>query len=327
MACHIERRKFLATLGGAAAAWPLAARAQQTALPVIGFLNGASPEKYEPFVNAFLQGLKETGYTDGQNVIIEYRWADGQYSRFPEMVRDLIRRQVAVIAVNTPAARIAKQAATNIPIVFFTGEDPVTSGLVKSLSRPGGKATGVTSMFGGLAAKQFGLLRELAPSSGTVAFLVNPQNPIAEPNVRDAKEAAQILGLQLRVLNASTEAEIDLAFDALGQGLAGALLVQPDAFLNNRRIVALAARYAMPTMYQVRDLTAAGGLISYGPNLADLYRQMGVYTGKVVKGTHPAELPVLQPTRFELIINLKTAKTLGMEIPANLLALANEVIE
>jgi putative ABC transport system substrate-binding protein len=323
----VKRRQFITLLGGAAAAWPLAVRAQQAAMPVIGFLNGASPEKYEPFVNAFLQGLKETGYTDGQNVIIEYRWADGQYSRFPEMVRDLIRRQVAVIAVNTPAARIAKQAATNIPIVFFTGEDPVTSGLVKSLSRPGGKATGVTSMFGGLAAKQFGLLRGLAPSSGTVAFLVNPQNPIAEPNVRDAKEAAQILGLQLRVLNASTEAEIDLAFDALGQGLAGALLVQPDAFLNNRRIVALAARYAMPTMYQVRDLTAAGGLISYGPNLADLYRQMGVYTGKVVKGTHPAELPVLQPTRFELIINLKTAKTLGMEIPANLLALANEVIE
>jgi putative tryptophan/tyrosine transport system substrate-binding protein len=243
------------------------------------------------------------------------------------MVRDLVRRQVAVIAVNTPAARIAKQAATNIPIVFFTGEDPVTSGLVKSLSRPGGNATGVTSMFGGLAAKQFGLLRELAPSAGTVAFLVNPQNPIAEPNVRDAREAAQILGLQVRILNASTEAEIDLAFEALGQGVAGALLVQPDAFLNNRRIVALAARHAMPTMYQVRDLTAAGGLISYGPSGADLYRQMGVYTGKVLKGTHPAELPVLQPTRFELTINLKTAKTLGIEIPAKLLALADEVIE
>jgi ABC-type uncharacterized transport system substrate-binding protein len=321
------RRNFITLLAGTAAAWPLAVRAQQPSIPVIGFLNGASPEKYEPFVNAFLQGLKETGYTEGQNVTIEYRWADGQYSRFPEMVRDFIRRQVAVIAVNTPAARIAKEAANNIPIVFFTGEDPVTSGLVKSLSRPGGNATGVTSMFGGLAAKQFGLLRELVPSAGAVAFLVNPQNPITEPNIRDAKEAAQILGLQVRILNASTEAEIDLAFEALGQGLAGALLVQPDAFLNNRRIVALAARYAMPTMYQVRDLTAAGGLISYGPNLADLYRQMGVYTGKVVKGTHPAELPVLQPTRFELIINLKTAKTLGMEIPANLLALANEVIE
>jgi putative tryptophan/tyrosine transport system substrate-binding protein len=229
--------------------------------------------------------------------------------------------------VNTPAARVAKQIATNIPIVFFTGEDPVTSGLVKSLSRPGGNATGVTSMFGGLAAKQFGLLRELVPSTSTVAFLVNPQNPIAEPNVRDAKEAAQILGLQVRVLNASTEAEIDLAFAALGQGMAGALLVQPDAFLNNRRIVALAARYAVPTMYQVRDLTAAGGLISYGPRLADLYRQMGVYTGKVLKGAQPAELPVLQPTRFELIINLKTAKRLGMDIPASLLALADEVIE
>jgi putative ABC transport system substrate-binding protein len=323
----MRRRELLTLLGGAAAAWPLAAHAQQPAMPVIGFLNGASPEKYEPFVNAFLQGLKETGYTERQNVMIEYRWADGQYTRFPEMVRDLIRRQVAVIAVNTPAARIAKQAATNIPIVFFTGEDPVTSGLVKSLSRPGGNATGVTSMFGGLAAKQFGLLRELIPSASTVAFLVNPQNPITEPNVRDSKEAAQILGLQVRILNASTEAEIDLAFEALSQRLAGALLVQPDAFLNNKRIVALAARHAVPTMYQVRDLTAAGGLISYGSTLADLYRQMGVYTGKVLKGTHPAELPVLQPTKFELIINLKTAKTLGIEIPPNLLALADEVIE
>jgi putative tryptophan/tyrosine transport system substrate-binding protein len=323
----IRRREFITVVGGAAAAWPLAARGQQPAMPVIGFLNGASPEKYEPFVNAFLQGLKETGYTERQNVMIEYRWADGQYTRFPEMVRDLIRRQVAVIAVNTPAARIAKQAATNIPIVFFTGEDPVTSGLVKSLSRPGGNATGVTSMFGGLAAKQFGLLRELIPSASTVAFLVNPQNPITEPNVRDSKEAAQILGLQVRILNASTEVEIDLAFEALSQRLAGALLVQPDAFLNNKRIVALAARHAVPTMYQVRDLTAAGGLISYGYSTTDLYRQMGVYTGKVLKGTHPAELPVLQPTRFELIINLKTAKTLGIEIPPNLLALADEVIE
>jgi len=323
----IRRREFITVVGGAAAAWPLAARGQQPALPVIGFLNGGSPEKYEVFVNAFLQGLKETGYAERQNVMIEYRWADGQYARFPEMVRDLIRRQVAVIAVNTPAARIAKQAATNIPIVFFTGEDPVTSGLVKSLSRPGGNATGVTSMFGGLAAKQFGLLRELIPSASTVAFLVNPQNPITEPNVRDSKEAAQILGLQVRILNASTEAEIDLAFEALSQRLAGALLVQPDAFLNNKRIVALAARHAVPTMYQVRDLTAAGGLISYGSTLADLYRQVGVYTGKVLKGTHLAELPVLQPTKFELIINLKTAKTLGIEIPPNLLALADEVIE
>jgi len=323
----IRRREFITVVGGAAAAWPRAARGQQPALPVIGFLNGGSPEKYEVFVNAFLQGLKETGYAERQNVMIEYRWADGQYARFPEMVRDLIRRQVTVIAVNTPAARIAKQAATNIPIVFFTGEDPVTSGLVKSLSRPGGNATGVTSMFGGLAAKQFGLLRELIPSVSTVAFLVNPQNPITEPNVRDSKEAAQILGLQVRILNASTEAEIDLAFEALSQRLAGALLVQPDAFLNSKRIVALAARHAVPTMYQVRDLTAAGGLISYGSNLADLYRQMGVYTGKVLKGTHPAELPVLQPTKFELIINLKTAKTLGIEIPPNLLALADEVIE
>jgi putative ABC transport system substrate-binding protein len=323
----VKRREFITLLGGAAAAWPLAARAQQPRIPVIGFLNGGSPEKYEPFVNAFLQGLKETGYTEGQNVTIEYRWADGQYARFPEMAEDLVRRRVSVIAVNTPAARIAKRVATNIPLVFFTGEDPVSSGLVKSLSRPGGNATGVTSMFGALAAKQFGLLRELVPSATIIAFLVNPQNPIAEPNVRDAKEAAQILGQQVHVLNASTEAEIDAAFDALAHGRAGALLVQPDAFLNNKRIVALSARHAVPTMYQVRDLTAAGGLISYGPSVADLYRQMGVYTGKVLKGIHPAELPVLQPTRFELTINLKTAQTLGIEIPAKLLALADEVIE
>jgi putative ABC transport system substrate-binding protein len=323
----MRRREFISLLAGAVVAWPFTAGAQQAAIPVIGFLNGGSPEKYEPFVNAFLQGLKETGYTEGQNVIIEYRWADGQYSRFPEMVRDLVRRQVSVIAVNTPAARIAKQAATDIPIVFFTGEDPVTSGLVKGLSRPGGNATGVTSMFGALAAKQFGLLRELVPSATMIAFLVNPKNPIAEPNVRDANEAARLLGLQVHVLNASTEAEIDAAFDALAHVRAGALLVQPDAFINNKRIVTLAARHAVPTMYQVRDLTAAGGLISYGPSVADLYRQMGVYTGKVLKGTHPADLPVLQPTRFELTINLKTAKTLGIEIPAKLLALSDEVIE
>jgi putative tryptophan/tyrosine transport system substrate-binding protein len=322
----MKRREFITLLGGVTA-WPLAAHAQQAAMPVIGFLNGGSPEKYEPFVNGFLQGLKEVGYTEGQNVAIEYRWADGQYARFPEMARDLVRRQVAVIAVNTPAARIAKQLATNIPIVFFTGEDPVSSGLVKSLSRPGGNATGVTSMFGTLATKQLGLLRELVPSVTLIAFLVNPQNPISEPNVRDAKEAAKILGQQVHILNASTEAEIDAAFHALVQAKAGALLVQPDAFLNNKRIVALSARYAVPTMYQVRDLTAAGGLISYGPSVSDLYRQMGVYTGKVLKGTHPAELPVLQPTKFELTINLKTAKALGLEIPAKLLALADEVIE
>ena len=324
---QLKRRTFISLLGGAAAAWPGAARAQQPGMPVIGFINGGSPEKYAAFVNAFRQGLKETGYIEGQNVTIEYRWADGHYDRFPQMTADLVRRQVAVIAANTPAARTAKRVATNIPIVFFTGEDPVSSGLVKSLSRPGGNATGVTSMFGALAAKQFGLLRELVPSVTLVAFLVNPQNPIAEPNVRDAQEAAQTLGQQVHILNASTEAEIDVAFDTLVRVGAGALLVQPDAFLINKKIVALSARHAVPTMYQVRDLTAAGGLISYGPSLSDLYRQMGVYTGKVLKGTHPAELPVLQPTKFELTINLKTAKALGLNVPDKLLALADEVIE
>ena len=323
----MRRREFIILLGSAAMAWPIAVRAQPAAMPVIGFLNGASREKYEVYVNAFLRGLKETGYVEGQNVTIEYRWADGQYDRFPEMVGDLARRQVAVIAANTPATRAAKQAATSIPVVFFTGEDPVAIGLVESLGRPGGNATGVTSMFGALAAKQLGLLRELLPLVTSIAFLVNPRSPITEPNVRDAQEAARTLGQQIHVLNAATEAEVDAAFEALIHVRAGALLIQPDAFLNNKRIVALSARHAVPTMYQYRDLTAAGGLMSYGPDISDLYRQMGVYTGKVLKGTKPAELPVLQPTKFELTINLRTAKALGVKISDDLLSLADEVFE
>jgi putative ABC transport system substrate-binding protein len=278
-------------------------------------------------VNAFLRGLGETGYVEGQNVAIEYRWAEGRYDRIAEMADDLVRRQVAVIAVNTPAARAAKRATTKIPIVFFSGEDPVASGLVTSLNRPDGNATGVTTMYGALAAKQLGLLVELIPGVRSVGFLVHPANPITEPNVRDAQEAARTLGLQIHVLHAGNEDEIDAAFETLKQLRAGALLVQPDAFLNNKKIVALAARDALPTMYQVRDLTAAGGLMSYGPSVSDLYRQMGVYTGKVLRGAKPSELPVLRPTKFELVINLKTAKALGLQIPDKLLALADEVIE
>jgi len=243
------------------------------------------------------------------------------------MADDLVRRQVAVIAANTPAARAAKRAAGQIPVVFFTGEDPVAAGLVTSLNRPGGNATGVTTMYGGLAAKQVGLLRELVPASRVIAFLVNPRNPITEPNVRDALEAAQKLGQQIQIINASSDGEIDVAFDTLREIRPGALLVQPDAFLINKRIVALAARDALPVMYQSRDLVSMGGLMSYGPSTTDVYRQMGVYVGKVLGGTNPAELPIMQPTKFELAINMKTAKALGLHLSNNLLSLADELIE
>ena len=258
---------------------------------------------------------------------IEYRWAEGHYDRIPDMVDDLVRRRVAVLAPNTQAAHATKRAAGNIPVVFFTGEDPVASGLVASLNRPGGNATGVTSLFGGLAAKQIGLMRELLPTATLVGYLVNPGNPITEQNVRDALDAAQKLGEKIEIVHARSEAEIDAAFDTLRGMRARALLVQPDAFLINQRIVALAARDALPAMYQTRELVTAGGLMSYGSSLVDMYRQMGVYAGKVLKGANPAEMPVLQPTKFEMAINLQTAKALGLKLSDNLLSLANEVIE
>jgi putative ABC transport system substrate-binding protein len=322
----LKRRQFIALIG-AVATWPFAARAQQTPTPAIGFLNGSSATAYAAYAQAFVRGLAETGYTVGKNVAIEYRWADGHYGRIPEMANDLVRRQVAVIAANTPAARAAKQAAGKIPVVFFTGEDPVASGLVAGLNRPGGNATGVTSMYGGLAAKQVGLLRELVPTATLIVFLVNPRNPITESNVRDALGAARKFEQRMEIVHASSEAEIDAAFDRVREMRAGALLVQPDAFLLNKRIVSLAARDAVPAMYQVRDLVAAGGLMSYGPSISEMYRQMGVYTGKVLNGANPAELPVLQPTKFELVINLKTAKALGLKVSDDLLSLADEVIE
>jgi len=324
---RLKRRRFLALIGGAAAIWPFAGRAQQTPTPVIGFLNGSSETAYAVYAQAFVRGLAETGYVVGKNVVIEYRWADGHYDLIPEMANDLVRRQVAVIAANTSAARIAKHAAGNIPVVFFTGEDPVASGLVTSLNRPGGNATGVTSMYGGLAAKQVGLLRELVPAATLIVFLVNPHNPITEINVRDALEAARKFERRLEIVHASSETEIAAAFDRAREMRAGALLAQPDGFLLNQQLVSLAARDALPVMYQVRDLTAAGGLMSYGPSLSDMYRQMGVYTGKVLNGANPAELPVLQPTKFELVINLKTAKALGLKVSDDLLSLADEVIE
>jgi putative ABC transport system substrate-binding protein len=321
----MRRRDFIKLLGGATA-WPLAARAQSS-IPVIGFINGSSATAYTAYVQAFIRGLAEAGYTVGENVAIEYRWAEGHYERIPEMVDELVRRRVAILAPNTPAAQATKRAAGNIPVVFFTGQDPVASGLVESLNRPGGNVTGVTSMFGELASKQVGLLHELVPGATLIGYLVNPGNPITEGNVRDAVDAAQKIGEKIEIVHASSDAEINAAFDTLRGIGVGALLVQLDAFLVNKRIVALAAQNALPALYQTRELIAAGGLMSYGSSLADMYRQMGVYTGKVLKGANPAELPVLQPVKFEMAINLKTAKTLGLKISDNLLSLADEVIE
>jgi putative ABC transport system substrate-binding protein len=323
----MRRREFITLLGGAATGWPFAVRAQQSRMPVIGFLNGSSAEAYAAYAQGFIRGLAESGYVPGENVLIEYRWAEGHYERLPEMLDDLIRRPVSVIAPNTPAAQATKRAIANVPVVFFTGEDPVASGLVASMNRPGGNITGVTSMFGGLAAKQVGLLHELVPAASVIAFLVNPHNPITEPNVRDALEATRNLGQRLEVVRASSESEIDAAFDTLDAMRPGALLLQPDAFLVNKRIIVLAERKVLPAMYQNRELVVAGGLMSYGPSVSDLYRQMGVYTGKVLNGANPAEMPVLQPTKFEMALNLKTARALGLKISDNLLSLADEVIE
>lgn len=322
----LKRREFI-TLFGGLAAWPVAAMGQQSSIPVIGFINGSSAGAYAAYVQAFLDGLGETGHVVGRNVAIEYRWAEGHYERIPEMVDELVRSRVAVLAPNTPAAQATKRAAGNIPVVFFTGEDPVASGLVESLNRPGGNATGVTSLFGDLAGKQVGLLRELVPSATLIAYLVNPGNPITDRNVRDAIDAAQKLGEKIEIVHASSEVEIDAAFDTMRGMRASALLVQLDAFLINKRIVELAARDALPAMYQTRQLVSAGGLMSYGSSLVDMYRQMGVYVGKVLGGTKPAEMPVLRPIKFEMAINLKTAKALGIDVPPTLLAIADEVIE
>ena len=274
---RLKRREFMTLLGGAATL-PIAASGQPSSIPVIGFINGSSATAYAAYVQLFIRGLAETGHTVGENVAIEYRWAEGHYDRIPDMVDDLLRRRVAVLAPNTPAARAAKRAAGNVPIVFFTGEDPVASGLVASMNRPGGNATGVTSLFGGLAAKQVGLLHDLVPAATLIGFLVNPRNPITEQNVRDALDAAQKLGEKIEIVHASSEAEIDAAFDTLRGMRANALLVQPDAFLINKRIVALAARDALPAMYQTRELVAAGGLMSYGSSFADMYRQMARFS-------------------------------------------------
>jgi putative tryptophan/tyrosine transport system substrate-binding protein len=312
------------------AAWPRAAHAQQPAMPVIGFLHAASPEAYAPMMTAFRQGLKEAGYVEGHNVAIEHRWAEGHYDRLPALAADLVRRQVAeIVTGGTPAALAAKAASSTIPIVINVGIDPAQIGLVASFNRPGGNVTGLALLTVELAAKQLEVLHELLRTSAAVAMLVNPNNPLTEPETKGMRDAARSLGLQLHILNASTEGEIDAAFGKLIELRAGALVVSGDPFFNSRgdQIVALAARHALPAIYEWREFATAGGLMSYGTDLADAYRQVGIYAGKVLKGAKPADLPVQRVARVEFVINLKTAKTLGLTFPITLLGRADEVIE
>jgi putative ABC transport system substrate-binding protein len=329
MAIRIGRREFIVTLGGAAA-WPLAARAQQPAIPVIGYLSLGSPESEVPRLTGLRRGLNQTGYVEGQNLVIEYRWAGNQADRLPELADDLVRLQVTVIvAAGALAALAAKAATTSIPIVFTVAADPVQLGLVASLNRPGGNLTGFNGFNAELGAKGLALLHELVPSTATIGFLENPNNPLSELLTRDVLAAAPIIGLKVQILKATTDREIDAAFASLVQARTGALLVGGDPFFNNRieRLIELAARHAIPTMYLFREFVVAGGLISYGTSLKEIYRQAGLYTGRILKGEKPADLPVMQMTKIELMINLKTAKALGLEVPAKLLALADEVTE
>jgi putative tryptophan/tyrosine transport system substrate-binding protein len=325
-----SRREFITLIGGAAT-WSLAARAQQSAMPVVGFLHSGSPEPWASRLSAFRKGLAEAGYVEGQNVAIEFRWAAGQDHRLPDLAANLIRRGVAVIATpgSTPAALAAKAATTTIPIVFLVASDPVALGLVASLNRPGSNATGVNTQLVELVTKQLGLLHELAPQAGRYVALVNPNTAYAEVEVKDLQANASALGLPIEILRAGTGREIDAAFANLVQKSGGALLVGVDPFFVSRRaqIVTLAARHAIPAIYSARDFAEAGGLMSYGPNLAYLYQQTGTYVGRVLKGEKPTLLPVLQPTKFELVVNLNTARAIDIAIPNTLLALADEVIE
>jgi putative tryptophan/tyrosine transport system substrate-binding protein len=325
----IRRRDFLTLLGGAAA-WPLTARAQQAAIPVIGYLNYGSPESDASRLTGVRRGLNQTGYVEGRNFVMEYRWAGNQADRLQALAADLVQLQVAVIvAAGVLPALAAKAATTSIPIVFNVGADPVQFGLVASLNRPGGNLTGVNQFIGELGAKGLALLHDLVPSAATVGFLENPNNPTSELMTRDMLAAASVVGLKVQILKASTDREIDAAFASLVQERTGALLVGTDAFLNNRmeRLAELAALHAIPTMYPSREFIVAGGLISYGTSLIETYRQVGLYTGRILKGEKLADLPVIQATKIELVINLKTAKTLGLTVPNKLLALADEVTE
>jgi ABC-type uncharacterized transport system substrate-binding protein len=326
----VKRREFIALVGGAAAAWPFAARAQRVAKPIVGFLHQAAPENFGSFVSAFAKGLGESGYTDGHNVTIEYRWAEGHYDRLPALVAALTRRPVAAIcAAYLPAALAAKAATTTIPIVFVIGSDPVEVGLVATLSRPGGNVTGVTQFTNALIAKRLELLRELVPGVALVGVLMNTDNPNVEINTRDLQLAAHTIGQQILIVGASREHGFDSAFTALAKQKAGALFISPDAFFQSRRveIAILAARHAIPAISSTREFAESGGLISYGASQIWASEQAGVYMGRIVKGEKASDLPVVQPTKFELVINRRTAKTLGLEVPTTLLARADEVIE
>jgi putative ABC transport system substrate-binding protein len=325
----MRRREFITLLGGAAAC-PLVARAQQAVVPVIGFLDTASPDRLAPPVVAFRQGLSESDFVEGRNVAIEYRWADGRYDKLGELGADLVRRQVRVIAAGGNATALAAKAATTtIPIVFFTGLDPVATGLVASLSRPGGNATGVTTLNTELAPKRLELLHELFPTATVIPLLINPTNPNAQTLLRDAQETARSLGVRLHVLHANVEQDLDTIFSNLAQPDARGLVIGPDAFFNDRiqLLAGLTLRHAVPAIYQYRAFAATGGLMSYGSSLTEAYRLVGVYTGRILKGEKPADLPVQQATKVELYLNLKTAKTLGLTFPLTLLGRADEVIE
>ncbi len=326
----MNRRALLLLLGGAMTA-ARTLRAQQKAMPVIGYLSSVSPGPSAPFVAALRQGLSETGYVEGQNLAIEYRWAEGHYDRLPALAADLVGRKVDMIATTGggSSARAAKSATSTIPIVFTTGGDPVESGLVASLARPGGNLTGVSMMFTELMPKRLELISELVPQAAVIALLVNPNNAGDEPMIRDVQEAAQAKGVQLQILKAGAEGDFEAAFASLARLRAGALIVSPDPFFGSRReqLVTLASRHAVPAIYEWREFAAAGGLISYGPSVQPAFRQAGIYAGRILKGEKPADLPVQQPTTFELVVNLKTAKALGLTVPPSILARADEVIE
>jgi putative ABC transport system substrate-binding protein len=328
----MKRREFITLLGGAAVTWPLAARAQQSAMPVVGFLGATSPDVNANRLRLFRQGLKDTGHVEGENVTIEYRWAENQMDRLPMLAAELAQRRVAVIATigNTPLALAAKAATTTIPIVFAVGEDPVRLGLVASLARPGGNLTGINFFNAELAAKRLGLLRELVPTAKRVAVLVNPTDAMrTETTVRDVQEAARAMGLEIQLLNASTSREIDTAYAMFVNERPDALFVDGDAFFNSRRVqlVHLATRYAVATAYGGRDYPDIGGLMSYGTNVTDVFHQTGMYAGRILKGVKPRDLPVVQASKFELVINAQTARMLGLTVPDTLLARADEVIE
>ena len=326
----MRRREFITLLGGAVAGWPLAAGAQQPAMPIIGLLDSSSADAYAPFLAAFREGLNEAGFLDGRNFAIESRWADGRYDRLPALAAELVRVPVTVlVATGITAAVAAKAATSTVPIVFNTGGDPVRFGLVASLNRPGGNVTGVASLGKVLVVKRFELLRELFPQAAAIAFLVNPGNAVAELDTSDAQGAAAALGQKLIVLKAGSEGDIDKAFATIAEQRGAGLQLQLDPFLQSRRdqLVALAARYRLPAIYDRRDFAAAGGLMSYGTSLSDALRLVGNYTGRLLKGEKPADLPVQQPVKFELTVNLKTAKAMGLEVPISILLRADEVIE